>query len=85
MMVSGCGKADMKDGTPAALHPGDFLDLASKHVHQFTCQAACTLFDVTGDAPFDIHYADANGSEIPPEQALKAAPAIKKKTAKPAP
>jgi hypothetical protein len=38
---------------------------------------------VTGDAPFEIHYADANGSEIPPEPALKAAPAITKKTAKP--
>jgi len=50
MMVSGRAKADMKDGSPAELHAGDFLYLASKHGHQFTCQTSCTLFDVTGDA-----------------------------------
>jgi len=43
----------------------------------------CSSNQQIRDAPFDIHYADANGSEIPPEQALKAVPAIKKKTAKP--
>ena len=82
MMVSGRVKADMKDGSPAELHAGDFLYLASKHVHQFTCQTSCTLFDVTGDAPFDVHYVDANGNEIPPEQALKPASAAKKKAEK---
>lgn len=82
MMVSGHAKAEMKDGKPAVLRPGDFLYLTSKHVHQFTCQASCTLFDVTGDAPFDVHYLDANGNEIPPEQALKPASAAKKKAEK---
>jgi quercetin dioxygenase-like cupin family protein len=79
MMVSGRAKAEMKGGSPVVLRPGDFLYLAAKHVHQFTCQASCSLFDVTGDAPFDVHYVDANGNEIPPEQALKSAPAAKKK------
>jgi hypothetical protein len=51
-------------------------------VHQFTWQASCTLFDVTGDAPFDVHHVDANGNEIPPEQALKPASAAKKKAEK---
>ena len=82
MMISGRARTEMKDGKPAVLHPGDFLYLTSKHVHQFTCHASCTLFDVTGDAPFDVHYVDATGSEIPPEQELKPASAAKKKTEK---
>lgn len=74
IMVSGRAKVEMKDGTPATLRAGDFLNLESKHVHQFTCLAACMLYDVTGDAPFDIHYVDASGTEIPADQALKAKP-----------
>jgi quercetin dioxygenase-like cupin family protein len=84
IMVSGRAKVEMKDGTPATLRAGDFLNLESKHVHQFTClAAACMLYDVTGDAPFDIHYVDASGSEISADQALKAKPKAgtsKKKT-----
>jgi quercetin dioxygenase-like cupin family protein len=73
MMVSGRAKVEMKDGSPATVvRPGDFVNLDSKHVHQFTCQLTCMLFDVSTGAPFDIHYVDATGSEIPPDQALKA-------------
>jgi quercetin dioxygenase-like cupin family protein len=81
MMVSGRAKVEMKDGSPVTLHAGDFVNLASKHPHQFTCQLSCTLFDVSTGAPFDIHYVDASGNEIPLEQALKAkASAAKKPT-----
>ena len=72
MMVSGRAKVEMKDGSPATVRAGDFVNLNSKHVHQFTCQLSCTLFDVSTGAPFDIHYVDASGTEIPPDQALKA-------------
>jgi hypothetical protein len=74
MLVSGPAKAEMKDGSPVTLRAGDFLYLASKHIHQFTCEVACKMFDVTGDAPFDIHYVDASGNEVAPDQALKAEP-----------
>lgn len=74
IMVSGRAKVEMKDGSPATLHAGDFLNLEPKHVHQFTCLASCMLYNVTGDAPFDIHYVDAGGNEIPADQALKAKP-----------
>jgi quercetin dioxygenase-like cupin family protein len=81
MMVSGRAKVEMKDGSPAALRAGDFLDLPSKHIHQFTCLAACLLFDVSTGAPFDIHYVDSSGNEIPADQVLKAkAKAPAKKT-----
>ena len=71
MMVSGRAKVEMKDGAPAGLRPGDFLAMPSKHVHQFTCVTACTLF-IGSDAAFDLHYVDASGKEIAPEEALKA-------------
>jgi len=34
------------------------------------------MFDLP-DGPFDIHYVDATGSEIPPDQALKPKIAVK--------
>ena len=40
MMVSGRAKAEMKDGAPVILRAGDYLNLTSKHVHQFTCLAS---------------------------------------------
>ena len=68
-MVSGSGKAAMKDGGTAAMHAGSFAYLPAKHVHEFTCVAACMMYDMTETA-FDLHYVDADGKEISPEQAL---------------
>jgi len=76
MVVNGTGKAEMKDGKPITVHPGDYVYLPSKHVHQFTAVTAVTMFDLP-DGPFDIHYVDATGSEIPPDQALKPKIAVK--------
>ena len=70
MVVSGTGKAQMKDGKPVTVHPGDYLYLPAKHVHTFAAVTAVTMFDLP-DGPFDIHYVDAAGNEIPPDQALK--------------
>jgi quercetin dioxygenase-like cupin family protein len=72
MMVSGRARVEMKDGSPAMLRAGDFLNLTAKHAHKFSCLASCMLFDVSSGTPFDIHYVDDGGNEIPPEQALKA-------------
>ena len=69
MMVSGSAKAEMSDGANT-LVAGDYLYLAGKQMHQFTCISSCLVFDVIDDA-FDIHYVDAQGQEIPVEQALK--------------
>jgi hypothetical protein len=35
-----------------------------------TCASSCVIFDVI-DGAFDIHDVDADGKEIPPDQALK--------------
>jgi quercetin dioxygenase-like cupin family protein len=70
MFVAGTAKIEMKDGAPARLHGGDYINLPSKNVHQFTCVAACTFFLAT-DGTFDIHYVDASGNEMSMEDALK--------------
>ncbi len=70
MFVSGQGKGETKDGTRVMLHAGDYLNLPGKGVHQFTCIAACTFF-LNADGAFDIHYVDAAGKEISPDEALK--------------
>lgn len=81
LLVSGTGKAEMKDGKPMGMHQGDYAYLPSKNIHQFTAVTAVMMLDIP-DAAFDIHYVDKDGNEIPPEKALK--PAVKKSTAKPA-
>lgn len=73
IIVSGSGKAEMKDMTRVlTLKPGDYVLLPSKGIHQFTAESDVELFDIS-DASFDIHYVDADGKEIPPEAALSAA------------
>jgi len=78
MMVSGKGKSEMSGGAHT-MAMGDYLYLAGRQVHQFTCISSCLVFDVIDDA-FDIHYVDSEGQEIPVEQALK--PAAKPAAAK---
>ncbi|PYR55867.1 MAG: hypothetical protein DMF91_23315 [Acidobacteria bacterium] len=70
MMVSGTGRIEMKGQEPVLLRAGGFAAAPSKHVHQFTCVGRGCEFFLHSDAPFDIHYVDQSGKEIPPEQAL---------------
>ena len=76
VLISGAGTAEMKDGKPAGMRPGDYAFLPAKSIHQFTAVTAVMLLDMP-DAAFDIHYVDSSGSEIKPEEALK--PAVMKK------
>ncbi len=61
---------EMKGEPAVNLHSGGFAYAPVKHVHQFTCVGAPCSFFLHSDGPFDIHYVDQNGSEIPVEQAL---------------
>ena len=70
MFVAGSANVQMKEGAPAHLNGGDYINLPSKNVHQFTCIAACSFFIAT-DGPFDIHFVDPSGKEISPDEALK--------------
>jgi len=70
MIVSGSAKVEMKDSGPSAvIDAGGYALLPGKHPHQFTCLADCKFF-IRTDGAFDIHYIDANGNEISPDQAL---------------
>lgn len=70
MIVSGSAKVEMKDGGKSAvLGPGGYAMLPAKHVHQFQCTTACSIF-VSSAVAFDIHYVDAGGKEIPVDAAL---------------
>jgi quercetin dioxygenase-like cupin family protein len=77
LIVSGTGKAEMKNENAVSMKPGDYIYLPAKGVHEFTAVSNVELF-LTSDGPFDIHYVDANGTEIPMDSALKGkAPAAK--------
>lgn len=70
MLIGGTAELRMKDGgKPKLIGEGGFGLMPSRHVHQFRCVRACAGF-VASDGAFDIHYVDANGSEIAPDQAL---------------
>lgn len=69
VIISGSAKAEMKGMEPVMMNPGDFLLLSAKHIHQFTAVTATQIY-VWNDLPFDIHYVDATGKEIPYQVAL---------------
>jgi mannose-6-phosphate isomerase-like protein (cupin superfamily) len=71
LVISGRGTVATKDGPPLQFAPGAFAYLPNHHQHQASCFRTCLLFN-TADAPFDIHYAGANGEEISLDEALRA-------------
>jgi quercetin dioxygenase-like cupin family protein len=73
LVISGRGKVEMKDGPPLEFAPGAYASLPSRHLHQAICSHECLIFN-GADAPFDVHYVDANGEEISLEEALKPSP-----------
>jgi quercetin dioxygenase-like cupin family protein len=79
MVASGTLETQMKGDKAIVAHSGDFVYLPSQHVHRATCNgtAPCLVF-LTSDAAFDIHWVDAEGKEIPLEQAMKPAKTIAK-------
>jgi len=72
LMVSGTARLQMKGDQLRILKAGGFAIAPARHPHQFTCASACELY-VVSDGPFDIHYIDDAGKEIPFEQAVKPA------------
>jgi quercetin dioxygenase-like cupin family protein len=71
IIISGTAHVQAKDGPEMTLSAGAFASMPSKHIHQFHCVTTCTLY-VHSDAAFDMHYVNAEGTEISPMDALKA-------------
>lgn len=70
IILRGTPKLEMKDMPAATAHAGDFVLMPAKGVHQFSAEGPTEFYIVT-DAPFDIHYVNASGTEIQPGEALK--------------
>jgi quercetin dioxygenase-like cupin family protein len=71
MPLSGLLEISMKGEKPVLLANGDYGYLPATHVHQAKCSGTkpCVAIFIL-DGPFDIHYVDKSGSEIPAAQAL---------------
>ena len=69
IVISGSAKNEMKGMEPVILKQGDFMLQSAKQIHQFTAVTSVEYF-LLSDAPFDIHYVDATGKEIPYQSAL---------------
>jgi quercetin dioxygenase-like cupin family protein len=69
MLASGEARLEMKDAAPFTLKAGGFALMPARHVHQFTCEQACLLY-VYSDGAFDMHYVNAQGTEITAADAL---------------
>jgi quercetin dioxygenase-like cupin family protein len=79
MIVNGTLRLQMKEGQPVLLRSGGYSSLPEKHVHRGGCVTPCTFFAYS-DGPFDIHYVDEAGREIPADEALKTSkPTVVKK------
>ena len=69
--LAGLLELSMKGEKPVLLTNGDYAYLPSKHIHQAKCTGSkpcAAIFFL--DSPFDIHYVDKSGAEIPAAQAL---------------
>ncbi len=69
--LAGLLEISMKGEKPVLLTNGDYGYLPSKHIHQAKCTGSKPCAGIFFlDAPFDIHYVDKSGAEIPASQAL---------------
>lgn len=69
IILSGTARLEMKGSPAVVAHHGDLVVMPAKHPHHFTSNGSTEFYLLT-DAPFDIHYVNASGEEIPPAQAL---------------
>jgi len=72
MVASGALEVQMKGDKALVARSGDFLYMPPHHVHRATCRGSvpCLVF-LSSDKAFDVHWVDADGKEIPLEQAIK--------------
>ncbi len=68
-MFRGTAVTQVQGGIEVSLQSGDYYFVPPHHVMRFACVEACTVF-LYSNGPFEIHYVDATGKEIPAEQAL---------------
>ena len=74
LVVSGTPEVRMQGEETASMVRGDFFFLPAHHIHGERCvgKAPCLLYAELY-APFDVHYVDAAGKDIPEAEALRGA------------
>jgi quercetin dioxygenase-like cupin family protein len=76
ILLKGETVSQMKGEGPITLRAGSYSQLKGKHPHRFRCTAASECITiVVADGPFDIHWVDTAGKEIPFAEASKRAEA----------
>jgi quercetin dioxygenase-like cupin family protein len=71
LFVSGTFQLHMKGQQVQVLSQGSYAYVPANHQHQETCLDGCTYY-VIREGIADVHYVDAAGTEIPPDNALAA-------------
>ena len=74
LVVSGIPELEMQGEKTASMVQGDFFFMPAHHIHRERCvgKAPCLLYAELY-APFDVHYVDAAGKDIPEAEALRGA------------
>ena len=74
LVVGGALEMEMQGEKTASTKRGDLFFLPAHHIHREICggNAPC-LFYAELYAPFDVHYVDAAGKDIPEAEALRGA------------
>jgi quercetin dioxygenase-like cupin family protein len=74
LVVGGPLEMEMQGEKTASTKRGDFFFLPAHHIHREICagKAPC-LFYAELYAPFDVHYVDASGKNVPEAEALRGA------------
>ncbi len=72
--VSGTTQLEIKGEKTASMRQGDFVFMPTHHIHRERCTGTVPcVFYVELYGPFDVHYVDAAGKEIPDAEALRGA------------
>jgi mannose-6-phosphate isomerase-like protein (cupin superfamily) len=72
IVVSGNVEMQMKDGKLMKMEPGGYLYLPAKTVHTWVCTGPC-VHTVQAMGPWNVHYVNPAGDEIPLAEALRLA------------
>ncbi len=80
--VSGTTQLESKGEKTASMRQGDFVFMPAHHIHRERCTGTVScVFYVELYGPFDVHYVDAAGKEIPDAEALRGAKRSAKQSA----
>jgi gentisate 1,2-dioxygenase len=74
LAVSGTTQLDMKGEKSRPMMRGDFVFMPAHHIHRERCTGTVPcVFYAELYSPFDVHYVDTAGNEIPDAEALRGA------------